>query len=395
MDDLLRIIGRTRPLFADDLRTVEEALCREVERASFLVVGGAGSVGQEVVKQIFRRRPRRLHVVDISENNLVEVVRDLRSSIGYIPGDFQTLPLDGGSVEFDTFMADQEPYDYILNLSALKHVRSEKDPYTLMRMLTVNVLNTEKSLAYARKMGSKKYFAVSSDKAVNPVSIMGASKTAMELSLMRGSTHTPISTARFANVAFSDGSLLHGFRLRLQKRQPIAAPVDIKRYFITPTESGELCLLSCLLGENRDVFFPKPCDEVVLTDFPGIATRFLESMGYGVYRCQSEEEARAKTTELISKKLWPCYFFESTTSGEKPYEEFFDASETLDMARFNSIGVVKNEPMNAERLEPFLQRLLALRQKGAWTKDELLSTLYTLLPDFKHKDTHQYLDQRM
>ena len=395
MVDLLQIIGRTRPLFIEDIQVNEALLCSEMEKSSFLVMGGAGSVGQEVVKQIFRRRPKRLHVVDISENNLVELVRDLRSTIGYIPGEFETLPLDSNSVEFNAFIASQPPYDYILNLAALKHVRSEKDPYTLMRMLAVNVLNTERTLEYAQKMKCRKYFAVSSDKAVNPVSIMGASKTAMEMSLMRGSAHTPIATARFANVAFSDGSLLHGFRMRVQKHQPIAAPKDVKRYFITPSESGELCLLSCLLGENRDVFFPKPCDEIKLTDFPGIAIRFLESIGYGVHLCQTEDEARKKVSELIPKKIWPCYFFESTTSGEKSFEEFFDGSETLDMERYKSIGIVKSPVTDVAGFELFLQRLRLFRNNGLWTKEEMLSTLYALLPSFKHKDTHQYLDQRM
>ena len=225
--------------------------------SSFLVIGGAGSIGQAVVKEVFKRNPKKLHVVDISENNLVELVRDIRSSFGYIAGDFKTYALDIGSIEYDAFIESDGKYDYVLNLSALKHVRSEKDPFTLMRMIDVNIFNTEKTLQQSIDSGVKKYFCVSTDKAANPVNMMGASKRIMEMFIMRKSKDIKISTARFANVAFSDGSLLHGFDQRIKKRQPIVAPNDIKRYFVIPKESGELCLMSCIFGENRDIFFPK------------------------------------------------------------------------------------------------------------------------------------------
>ena len=257
MNKILNIIGRTDRLFEADLEKYNERL-REIVRSScFLVLGGAGSIGQAVTKEIFKRNPKKLHIVDINENNMVELVRDIRSSFGYIEGDFQTFALDIGSLEYDAFIKADGQFDYVLNLSALKHVRSEKDPYTLMRMIDVNIFNTTKTIQQSIDSGVKKYFCVSTDKAANPANMMGASKLIMEMFLMRKSEQLIISTARFANVAFSDGSLLHGFNQRIQKRQPIVAPNDIKRYFVTPQESGELCLMSCIFGKNREIFFPK------------------------------------------------------------------------------------------------------------------------------------------
>ena len=267
MHAALELIGRSSYLFINDIENVELELSQRVSESSFLVLGGAGSIGQAVTKEIFKRNPRKLHVVDISENNLVELVRDIRSSSGYIDGDFQTFALDICSLEYDAFIKADGGYDYVLNLSALKHVRSEKDPYTLMRMVDVNVFNTDKTIRQSIDSGVKKYFCVSTDKAANPVNMMGASKRIMEMFLMRRSEDIAISTARFANVAFSDGSLLHGFNQRIQKGQPIVAPNDIKRYFVTAQESGELCLMSCLLGENRDIFFPKLNESLHLITF--------------------------------------------------------------------------------------------------------------------------------
>ena len=255
--NVLELIGRDAELFAVDVAAREAELSALVCSSRFLVIGGAGSIGQAVCREVFKRSPRALHVVDISENNMVELVRDIRSTLGYIDGDFRTFALDAGSREFAALMAAGEGYDYVLNLSAMKHVRSEKDPFTLMRLIEVNVLNTLATAAQARDRGARKYFCVSTDKAANPVNMMGASKRIMEMFLMREAERLPISTARFANVAFSDGSLLHGFNQRFAKKQPISAPNDVRRYFVTPQESGELCLMSCLLGENREIFFPQ------------------------------------------------------------------------------------------------------------------------------------------
>ncbi|RYG25215.1 MAG: NAD-dependent epimerase/dehydratase family protein, partial [Chitinophagaceae bacterium] len=296
--NILPLIGRHQELFDDDIKNHEEELKRIVSTSRFLVIGGAGSIGQATTKEIFKRNPQKLHVVDISENNLVELVRDVRSSFGYIDGDFRTFALDIGSAEYDAFIQADGAYDYVLNLSALKHVRSEKDPYTLMRMINVNIFNTDKTIQQSIAKGVKKYFCVSTDKAANPVNMMGASKRIMEMFLMRRSGQIDISTARFANVAFSDGSLLHGFNKRIEKMQPIVAPNDIKRYFVIPKESGELCLMSCIFGANRDVFFPKLSESLHLITFAEIAEKYLKQLGYEPYICQSEDEARDKVAAL-------------------------------------------------------------------------------------------------
>ena len=394
--NILSLVGRDRELFRSDIDKTESLLRDIVANSSFLVVGGTGSIGQSVVREIFERDPKKLHVVDISENNMVELVRDIRSTKGYGKGEFKTFAIDCGGTEFEALMATEGPYDYVFNLSALKHVRSEKDPYTLMRMIMVNVLNTIKTLRLAQENGAKKYFCVSTDKAANPVNMMGASKRIMEMFLMRESLAQEISMARFANVAFSDGSLLHGFNQRFAKRQPFSAPNDVRRYFITPQESGELCLLSGLLGNNRDIFFPKLSEKLHLIKFSEIAIRFLHQHGYEPYKCSSEGEARDRALELIAKKKWPCYFFKSDTTGEKDFEEFYTDKEDLDMERFGSIGVIRNQPeFDENKLDEFMHGIEALRAKGTWTKDDIVKLYFGLLPEFAHNETGKYLDQRM
>ena len=396
MYDVLQLIGRDRPLFDADLARHEAELSGRVAASRFLVVGGAGSIGQAVVREIFKRRPRALHVVDISENNMVELVRDIRSTLGYIEGDFRTFAVDCGSPEFRALLRWSGGYDYILNLSALKHVRSEKDPFTLMRMIDVNIVNTIDTIALARAMRTSKYFCVSTDKAANPANMMGASKRIMEMYLMRASSELPISTARFANVAFSDGSLLHGFNQRFAKRQPISAPNDVRRYFVTPRESGELCLMSCLLGDNRDIFFPKLNEQLHLITFAEIAVKYLAALGYEAYPCASEDEARTCVAQCISRKQWPCYFFASDTTGEKDFEEFYTDRETLDMERFESIGVIKNEAVfDSAKLDAFLETVATLKERGAWDRRDLVDLFHVMLPDFGHKETGRFLDDRM
>lgn len=394
--DVLELIGRDRPLFDADIRRHEAEMSARVQSSRFLVIGGAGSIGQAVTREIFKRKPQALHVVDISENNMVELVRDIRSTLGYIDGDFRTFAIDCGSREYAALMHAERGYDYVLNLSALKHVRSEKDPFTLMRLIEVNVLNTISTIASAQAGGARKYFCVSTDKAANPVNMMGASKRIMEMFLMRASESLPISTARFANVAFSDGSLLHGFNQRFAKRQPISAPNDVRRYFVTPQESGELCLSSCLLGDNRDIFFPKLSEQLDLTRFSDIAVRYLESLGFEPYPCASEDEARDRAAELIASKRWPVYFFASDTTGEKDFEEFYTGAETLDMERFEALGVIKNEPEYDEaKLAHFLSTIDRLRAQATWDKPELVELFNFMIPEFQHKETGKYLDGRM
>ena len=394
--NILELIGRSEALFEADIHRHEHELSELVADSRFLVIGGAGSIGQAVTREIFKRKPKVLHVVDISENNMVELVRDIRSTLGYIDGDFSTFAIDCGSTEFEALMKSSGGYDYVLNLSALKHVRSEKDPFTLMRMVDVNIINTNKTVDLAQKTGARKYFCVSTDKAANPVNMMGASKRIMEMYLMRSSLKLPISTARFANVAFSDGSLLHGFNQRFAKRQPISAPRDVRRYFVTPQESGELCLMSCLMGENRDIFFPKLSEKLHLITFSEIAVKYLAALGYEAYECASEDEARDRAAELIPQKKWPCYFFDSDTTGEKDFEEFFTDNEVLDMGRFESIGIIKNEAIFEEaKLDAFLTGVANLKREGVWDKSDLVGFFHKMIPDFGHKETGKYLDGRM
>jgi FlaA1/EpsC-like NDP-sugar epimerase len=396
MEDLLRFVRRSRPLFEQDLAAFEEDLKRLITASRILVVGGAGSVGRAVVKQLFARQPHALHVVDISENSLVELVRDIRSSLGHIKGEFKTYCVDCGSIEFDCLMQSQAPYDYILNFSALKHVRSEKDPYTLMRLIQVNVLNGETLLAHAAKGSASKYFSVSTDKAADPVNMMGATKRMMELLMMRASAKVPVSTARFANVAFSDGSLLDGFNFRMRKRQPLSAPSDVKRYFITEQEAGALCLLSAFEGHNRELFFPKLSADEHLISFSDIAQKYLLDLGYTPYLCESEEEAREFMRKPREERVWPCYFFTSDTTGEKEFEEFYSEGEEPDWTRFVDIGVISNKDLpDDELLEEFLNGIEELRRKKQWTKAELVRLFNHALKNFSHKETFKYLDDRM
>ena len=392
----LSLIGRESELFGEDLSNQHSLIESVVTKSKFLIIGGAGSIGKEVTKAIFNLDPIALHVVDISENNMVELVRDIRSDYGYRSGDFKTFAVDCGSIEFEALISSEGPYDYVFNLSALKHVRSEKDPYTLMRMTVTNVVNTVTTLRLAAKLGAKNYFCISTDKAANPVNMMGASKLIMEKFLMRESLSQNISMARFANVAFSDGSLLHGYNQRFAKRQPLSAPNDVRRYFVTPKESGELCLLSGLLGENRDIFFPKLSEKLHLITFSEIAVRFLRARGYEPYECKSEDEARGRADELIANKQWPCYFFKSDTTGEKDFEEFFTDSEILDMNRFETVGVIQNQAdFDEVKLDEFMNGVKKLRLERVWRRDQIIDLYLNLVPEFSHKETGKYLDQRM
>lgn len=394
--NILDLIGREKPLFSQDVDRLDEELRGIVNDSSFLVIGGAGSIGQAVTKEIFKRQPQKLHVVDINENNMVELVRELRSSVGYIEGEFKTFAIDCGGKEFEALINSGDGYDYVLNLSALKHVRSEKDPYTLMRLIDVNIFKTIKTLNMARDFGAKKYFCVSTDKAANPVNMMGASKRIMELFLMRESSSMNISMARFANVAFSDGSLLHGFNQRFAKQQPISAPTDVLRYFLTPQESGELCLMSCILGGNRDIFFPKLSEDLHLSSFSVIAQKYLHQLGFTPHICDSEEDARVNAQQLISKKEWPCYFFESNTTGEKGYEEFFTGDEMIDFDSFSGVGVINNEALyNDALLDNFSRAINEFAVSGNYEKSDIVREFRKVLPGFAHIETGRYLDGRM
>jgi len=392
---MLDLIGRKTRLFDQDISSSKD-LYDIVSNSKFLVLGGAGSIGQAVTKQIFKRKPLKLHVVDISENNMVELVRDIRSSYGYIDGDFKTFAIDIGSEEYDAFFESDGNYDYVLNLSALKHVRSEKDTFNLMRMINVNIFNTDKTIEHSIKKGVKKYFCVSTDKAANPVNMMGASKRIMEMFVNRRSKDIDVSMARFANVAFSDGSLLHGFNKRIEKQQPIVAPNDVKRYFVIPEESGELCLMSCIYGENRDIFFPKLNKNINLMKFSDIAVLYLRDKGLEPVICDTEEQARNYFNENKTDNNWPCLFTKSDTSGEKDFEEFFTENEKLDMNRFDKLGVIKNElNYQNEKLIFFEKEIFKLKRRKVWDKNEIKKLFNHMIPDFGHKETGKYLDNKM
>ena len=394
--NVLKLIGRNKELFRKDISDNHRELLNLIANSSFLVLGAAGSIGQSLTKELFLHNPKKLHIVDISENNLVELVRDIRSSIGYLKGEFKTFALDIGSIEFDRYLDSSGGFDYIFNLSALKHVRSESDPFTLMRMINVNIINTINTVNQSIENNTHKYFCVSTDKAANPVNMMGASKRIMEMFLMQKSNNIDISTARFANVAFSDGSLLHGFYHRIQKRQPLSAPSDVKRYFVTNKEAGELCLLAGLLGNNREILFPQLSKELNLISFDQIAIKYLKQLGYEPVICETEDEAR-QTVEFLSKeKKWPCYFFTSDTTGEKAFEEFFTEGDLIDFDRFANIGVIKSElEFDQNKLQFFLSKIEGIKSKGSWEKQEIVNLFNDMIPNFNHLETNKYLDDKM
>ncbi|MBQ3461184.1 MAG: UDP-N-acetylglucosamine 4,6-dehydratase [Solobacterium sp.] len=399
-DSILSLVGRTKPLFEKDIQNNETVISEVVRNGRFLVIGGAGTIGSAICRELFARNPKVLHVVDISENNMVELVRDIRSSKGYGDGEFATFALDCGSDIFKAFIEGQKEriggYDYIFNTSALKHVRSEKDPYTLMRMIDTNIYNTESTMKMAEEMGAKKYFCVSTDKAANPVNMMGASKRIMEMYLNRRSVTMPVSTARFANVAFSDGSLLYGFNRRIEKGQPLSAPNDVRRYFVTPKEAGELCMLSCLTGDNRDIYFPKLDHDLNLVTFSSIAEKYLMDLGYEPVQCATEQEARDRVRELKAQHKYPVYFFKSDTTGEKDFEEFYTDSEVLNMARFEDIGIIKNKvDYDEEKLNRFDAEISKLKESGKWDRKDLIDLFNWMIPNFNHKETGKFLDNKM
>lgn len=394
--NILNLLGRQKALFLEDLLVYNDELRNVISSSSFLVLGGAGSIGQAVVKEIFKQNPRKLHVVDLSENNLVELVRDLRSSYGYIEGNFQTFALDINSLEYDAFINHDGIYDYVLNFSALKHVRSESNPFTLMRLIQTNIFNTLKTVKQAANKKAVKYFAVSTDKAANPVNMMGASKRIMELFLQSESKNIAIATARFANVAFSDGSLLHSFHQRLKKGQPIVAPNDVKRYFVTDQEGALLCLFACIFGEANDIFFPKLRADLHLTKFSDIAINFLALKGLEPLICGSENEARRIASNHIPKGKWPCYFSPSNTTGEKAFEEFYTQNETPNFKRFNEIGIVKNtHRIETKKLDAFKTKISEYLSMQKWTKADLVFEFQELLPGFYLEEKGKYLDDKM
>lgn len=393
--DFLKIIGRKRPLFRKDLQRYEDELNTVTQGNNFLVIGGGGSIGQAVSKEIFARGAKSLHIVDINENYLVELVRDIRSSLGYRTKNFDTFAIDCGDPEFEKFF-QRGNYDYVLNLSAMKHVRSENDPFSMYRMIKVNILNTLTTYEYAVKYGAKKYFCVSTDKAANPTNFMGATKRAMEIALMRPSNTLPMSGARFANVAFSNGSLLQGFENRLQKIQPLSCPSNIERFFITPTESGVICLFSALLGKKHEIFFPYNEREVFLQKFKDIAHNYLKFLGKEGIECKSENEARELMNSIDLERYWPINLFESDTVGEKAFEEFYTSLERVEHTKFKELASIKFvSNISDSDIEQFTDMIKDISLHKSEAKKELLKVMSDFVPTFQHVYSNKNLNMRM
>lgn len=391
------VTKRSQSMFLKDIEENREELTRKIEGKSVLVIGGAGSIGSSFIKAILPFKPATLVVVDTNENGLAELTRDLRSTKGmYVPDDYIPYPMDFASPVFEKMFRKRGGFDIVGNFSAHKHVRSEKDIYSVEALLQNNVLHAKILLDLLSEFPPEEYFCVSTDKAANPVNIMGASKRIMEDVIFAYSDKFDVKTARFANVAFSNGSLPAGFISRLQKLQPISAPSDVKRYFVSPEESGQICMLACMLGKNREIFFPRLEEEQMMT-FDKIATAFLKEHGFDILECESDEQAIELSEELKHGSLkYPVHYSGSNTSGEKPYEEFYTDTEIADLHRFNALGVVTGKAIpNKEKVKQLFEKLDISFNQGETTKEEVISIMKEYLPNFEHIETGKSLDSKM
>ena len=391
------VTKRPSSMFYPDIESNKDALNKKIQGKSVLVIGGAGSIGSSFIKAILPFKPASLVVVDTNENALTELTRDLRSTKGmFVPEDYVTYPMDFASPVFEKMFRNRGGFNIVGNFSAHKHVRSEKDIYSVEALLKNNVLHAKLLLDLLSELPPEEYFCVSTDKAANPVNIMGASKRIMEDVIFSYSDKFPVKTARFANVAFSNGSLPAGFLSRIQKLQPLSAPSDVRRYFVSPEESGQICLLSCILGENRNIFFPK-LEEAQMMTFDSIGTELLKVHGYEVLECESDEEAIDKAEDLKNgSNLYPVHYSASDTSGEKPFEEFVTDSETADYDRFSSLGVITGKEIpDKSRVEKLFKELNAAFDKESTTKEEVVAIMKDYLPNFEHIETGKSLDSKM
>lgn len=384
-------------MFAADIEANRKRLTDEIAGKSVLVIGGAGTIGSSFIRAILPFRPAALTVVDINENALTELTRDLRSTPGgFVPEQYVTYPMNFNDAVFDKMFRAHRGFDIVANFSAHKHVRSEKDVYSVEALLENNVLRARKLLRLLEEYPPRHYFCVSTDKAANPVNIMGGSKKIMEDMIMAYSDKFPVTTARFANVAFSNGSLPDGWMQRIARRQPLSAPNDVTRYFVSPDESGEICMLACMLGNSGEIYFPKLSKEQVKT-FSSIATELLQTLGYRVVECQSEQEAidmAARLTDADSD--YPVYYSGSNTTGEKPYEEFFTETETTDMTRHGALGVVTGlQPRPMAEIDQLFDELTAAFEKPDTTKAEIVVIMKRFLKNFDHQEKGLYLDSKM
>lgn len=391
------ITKRSDSMFWRDIDKNKDILEKKIEKKSFLVIGGAGSIGSSFIKAILSYKPESLVVVDINENALTELTRDLRSTKElYMPESYITYPMDYASEVFKRMFISRGGFDIVANFSAHKHVRSEKDIYSIEALLENNVLHAKKLLDLLEAYPPEEYFCVSTDKAANPVNIMGASKRLMEDLIFSYSDKFPVKTARFANVAFSNGSLPAGFLERLQKKQPLSAPKDVKRYFVSPEESGQICMLACMLGKNREIFFPR-LEEEQMMSFEQIARELLKEQGYIVLECDSEENAIDEAEKLkTGSKQYPVYFSTSDTCGEKFYEEFYTEDEEVELDKFLALGVITGKSVpDKGKLEKVLVELVNIFERKNAEKEDIVRTIKSYLPNFEHIETGRSLDNKM
>lgn len=394
---------RKESMFLADIEANKDKLSAEIKDKSVCVIGGAGSIGSSFIKAMLPFKPSKLVVIDLNENGLAELTRDLRSTYGmYVPAEYRTYTLNFADPIFERIFREEKGFDIVANFSAHKHVRSEKDRYSVQALIENNDIKAKKLLDLLTVYPPKHFFCVSTDKAANPVNIMGASKRIMEDMIMAYTSKFKVTTARFANVAFSNGSLPDGWLNRVEKKQPLAAPNDVKRYFVSPEESGQICMLACILGKNGEIFFPKLGEEQMLT-FSSICDNFLKAQGFGKEECPSDEVAKAKAKDINLEPMangqqpkYPVVYFKSDTTGEKAYEEFFVPGEKLDMNRFKSLGVieeVKKRPM--KEIDDFFAEMEHIFAKADFTKEDVVLAIKKFIPNFEHEEKGKNLDQKM
>ena len=391
------VTKRPESMFLGDIAQYRAEVTAKIKDKTVLVIGGAGSIGSSFIRAILPFQPKTLVVVDTNENALAELTRDLRSTKGmFVPEDYIPYPMDFSAPVFEKMFRSRGGFDIVANFSAHKHVRSEKDIYSVEALLQNNVLHAKLLLDLLVEFPPEEYFCVSTDKAANPVNIMGASKRIMEDVIFSYSDKFPVKTARFANVAFSNGSLPAGFLARMQKLQPLSAPSDVTRYFVSPEESGQICMLACMLGANREIFFPKLA-EAQMMSFDEIGTKLLETQGYEVLQCASDAEAIEKAEALKQgSRQYPVHYAVSDTSGEKAYEEFFTDAEAVDMERFTSLGVVTGKEVpDKEKVKVLFAELNAAFERLDVNKEDIVKIMQTYLPNFEHIEKGKSLDSKM
>lgn len=390
-------------MFLPDIKSNKEVLTREIKGKKVCVIGGAGSIGSSFIKAILHFEPKSVVVVDLNENGLAELVRDVRSTDGlYVPDEFRCYTLNFADPIFERIFCEEKGFDIVANFSAHKHVRSEKDRYSVQALIENNDIKAKKMMDLLTVYPPKHFFCVSTDKAANPVNIMGASKRIMEDLVMAYNKYFKVTTARFANVAFSNGSLPDGWLHRIQKLQPLAAPSDVKRYFVSPEESGQICMLACILGKPGEVFFPKLGEDQMLT-FSSICDDFIKAQGFEKDLCLSDEEAKKKTAQLKvfqtggnTAGAYPVFYFKSDTTGEKAYEEFYVPGEKIDMHRFQSLGVVEQTTHHdMSEVNAFFDKLEDIFAKDDFTKAQVVEAIQDFIPNFEHEEKGKNLDQKM